>query len=367
MRRVIWMLLSLISLQTPAFALDIWCSSLMGASGTVPPISEAAIHARAAGMRANLAFRRPFDFEAYLRHVNALAIQPMPECREAVFTGRIEAADVGKIENFVLTNPVLSKVFLASPGGDLSAAMKIGRLFRSRSIETAAPWIVGAHSALSKRVLFVLANSARDGAWRYEDPINPTKPWSGSVCDGPNCLCASACFVAWAGGVKREGDALGLHRPALQDQYLVGVSPQEAQAQFQEAIRLARLYFAEMEVPQYYIEKMLDTNKDRIYLVGEDLSEYNRDPSVSYRGLGSYPPSIRDWVEASCHLISYHDLNSIIGLVELKANSLGNPRFNALYKTLLASNECESVLWSFARRKNSFNWDAAANADPAKK
>ena len=88
MHRIVWTILWLTSFQMPAYALDIWCSTLMGAYRAAPPLSKDLIKDRADGMRASPAFRRPFDFEGYLRDHNALAIQSTPECVEAVLTGK---------------------------------------------------------------------------------------------------------------------------------------------------------------------------------------------------------------------------------------------------------------------------------------
>jgi len=348
MLRIVSMLLWLVFLHTPAFALDIWCSTLTGAVASVPPYSDDKLQARAAELKDNPAFRRPLDVEVYLKDINILATKPVPECATAVFTGKIEADDVGKVEAFLHRNPRLSTVYLASLGGDLAAAMKIGRQFHNRSVETVAPSI---GTPGSERELWLLSNAAKNGSWKYLNSANAADTWGAEVCRGPDCLCASACFVAWAGGIKREGEALGLHRPTLDEQYLTSASPQQAQIQFQEAVRQTRLFLAEMEVPQFFIEKMFDTDRENVYIVGDDLSEYKNDPlKTVYRGLLGYPPSIRDWVEASCRVASSTAVSAYHAI--MLNNLPSNPRIMALGKTISDGQGCENLLWSIARAKN---------------
>ena len=150
----------------------------------------------------------------------------------------------------------------------------------------------------------------------------------------------------------RGGDALGMHRPTLQEQYLAGVSPQEAQAKFQDAVRQTKAYLAEMEVPQFYIDIMFATPKEKIYVVGEDWREYNPDPKFSYRGLTSYPPSIRDWVDAACD-VSY--LGYLERRFDLKKSSASIESARLLETMDLAIDNgirCEIAVWHSARRQN---------------
>jgi hypothetical protein len=86
---------------------------------------------------------------------------------------------------------------LLSPGGSISEAIEIGRLVQRNLISTMAPVSLGA-----TKVLFTPAGSVMP----KEDP---------AYCKGPDCICASACFLIWVGGIERSGNAIGLHRPYL--------------------------------------------------------------------------------------------------------------------------------------------------------
>jgi hypothetical protein len=53
--------------------------------------------------------------------------------------GEILPGDFEKLKNVIVNNDGARDIYLASPGGDLSEAMKIGRLIRSLKISTTAP------------------------------------------------------------------------------------------------------------------------------------------------------------------------------------------------------------------------------------
>ena len=62
-----------------------------------------------------------------------------PATAGVVFEGKIEAGDFDKFKSFILNgaNPV--EIYLASPGGDLAEAMKIGILVRNLKVIDRCP------------------------------------------------------------------------------------------------------------------------------------------------------------------------------------------------------------------------------------
>src|ERR1700691_5626736 len=57
----------------------------------------------------------------------------------AVLEGKIESGDFEKFKKFVLGNDKIVEIYLASPGGDLAEALKIGILSRMLKLSTVAP------------------------------------------------------------------------------------------------------------------------------------------------------------------------------------------------------------------------------------
>ena len=74
------------------------------------------------------------------------------------------------------------EVHIGSAGGDLGAAIGIGKQVRALHVPTHAPY--------------------------SQKCVRPLR-------DHDNCLCASACFFIWAAGSTRTGHRVYVHRPRL--------------------------------------------------------------------------------------------------------------------------------------------------------
>ena len=104
-------------------------------------------------------------------------------CRGVTIEGRIAPGDFVKFAALVLATPGANVVWLASSGGNLSEALRIGRLIRQLALEVRAP-VDRAHPLVHLQ-------------------------------DADNNTCASACFFLYVAGVSRQGSVLGIHKPAL--------------------------------------------------------------------------------------------------------------------------------------------------------
>jgi len=100
---------------------------------------------------------------------------------------------------------------LASPGGDVLEAMKIGRLIRALKLQTIIP--------------------SKDGEPQQFGANGEHRSQRPSV----NYICASACFFIFVAGIKRELDIsfsaseplLGIHRPYLSDEDLKAMTGEQ--------------------------------------------------------------------------------------------------------------------------------------------
>ena len=95
----------------------------------------------------------------------------------------------------------VSPVYLRSKGGDVEEAIKVGRLIRQLRLETEVP-------------------IRRDNEGLSLVPAT----------DAANFVCASACFLVFAGGVGRTGDFLALHRPHLSEEAARSLSDVDREA-----------------------------------------------------------------------------------------------------------------------------------------
>jgi hypothetical protein len=103
---------------------------------------------------------------------------------EVVLEGTITSGDYDKLLSFVDARwNAIGSIYLASPGGSVTEAIKIGRLVRTLKLEAIAP----AHTSSAGRKYWV----------REHKLTNPDA----------NFMCASACFLVYVAGVKRDTDA----------------------------------------------------------------------------------------------------------------------------------------------------------------
>jgi hypothetical protein len=155
--------------------------------------------------------------------------------------GNIENGDAEKfqkiVEDLKQKKITVNMLSLASSGGNANEAMQIGKIVRKSFIPTHAPF-------------------ALDYGWT----CNGYPP--GLTDD--DCDCASACFLIWAAGVYRMGNVLGIHRPYFLEEYLEALSASEAQKELALMYEKIRSYLRDMDVPEYVINKMFNTESDEI-------------------------------------------------------------------------------------------------------
>jgi hypothetical protein len=203
--------------------------------------------------------------------------------------GQIEPGDYEKLRDFLVAErgyrPYHSahcseiyedgcpeQIYLASPGGDVAEAMKIGRLIRTLGWTTKAP------SSTARQY------EIKDYQIQFPDT---------------NFMCASACFFIFVGGVYREElftyPTLGIHRPYLSTEHLKELSGGQALAAATLTRATVEKYLKEMDVPTKYVDKMFSVPKDKILWISDD------DVDVDFKG---FVPSLRDWADAKCNTLT---------------------------------------------------------------
>ena len=191
----------------------------------------------------------------------------------AVLEGKIEAGDFEKFANFILKGHNAVEIYLASTGGDLAEAMKIGLLVRILKLSTVVP---------SK----ALTNQNRDLAAARRGLKDPKH----------NYMCASACFFVFVAGIHRSSDdlgpaILGIHRPYLSEKDLKRLNRDQATVADKRTRTTVENYLKGMDVPAKYAENMYSVPKGRIRWIRND--EFGGD-------FGGFIPDLRDWVNARC-------------------------------------------------------------------
>lgn len=164
-------------------------------------------------------------------------------------TGKIEYGDSERLRN-IISKPLTPSWFyktliLDSPGGDVQEAIKLASVVREAMLETTT-----------------VRNS--DSA----PPKGQSWKWS----------CVSACFLIWVAGTERfsmqgKSFGIGLHRPFFSDEAYRNNPAEIANAQQSVTIAI-RDYLRREEIPERFIEKMLERSSREIYWLYESGDEF---------------------------------------------------------------------------------------------
>ena len=176
---------------------------------------------------------------ADIRKAESIDGSPLPG---VTIEGMIAAGDSAKLLPLVLDAEGNLVVWLASPGGNLSEALRMGALIRQLALEVRVP----------------------------DDRSRPVV----RLRDLENNTCASACFFLYAAGVRRQGSVLGIHKPSLpaEEYFSLGLDGSVvAHRRIQEA---TADYLDQMGVPSRYASMMMAGNStDMIWLTPEDIAK----------------------------------------------------------------------------------------------
>lgn len=175
--------------------------------------------------------------------------------------GPIVKGDFKRFQYLAFSDAGTGTVWLASPGGDLAEAIKIGQLVRRLKMEVWAP---------------------EANRQRWNSMIH--------ISDQRNNVCASACFFIYAAGIYRAGNLLGVHRPRFAEEDLKAMTMEQAASGQVSTSEVAAAYLHKMGIPNSIIEKAATTKPNNI----EWLTE------VEVKSLSGYIPEYEDWIEAKC-------------------------------------------------------------------
>lgn len=182
--------------------------------------------------------------------------------------GDIVAGDAQKLLDFYHAYGIAaSPVYLRSRGGDVNEAMEIGKIVRRLRLDTNAPvWDTG-----RSPVETIKLENKEDG------------------------ICASACFLVYAAGASRFGNYIGLHRPYLSEESAQFLSDVEYVALQKRTEIAIRAYLTDMEVDQYWIDRMFATNSGEVFIP----SWVEADNKV--RHLMGIVPTLEEVTLSKCH------------------------------------------------------------------
>jgi hypothetical protein len=172
-------------------------------------------------------------------------------------------------------------IYLASPGGSLIEAMKIGQLVRALRWETMVPSPITNPYVRPERIF---------ENFQLKDPK-------------ANHMCASACFFIFVAGTYRSSDGvdvdenviLGIHRPYLTDSELRSQSGDQAITSANRVRDVVEGYLKEMGVPSRYADMMFSIPKDEVRWI--DRVDFHADFNGDI-------PELKDWIDARCNKLT---------------------------------------------------------------
>lgn len=187
-----------------------------------------------------------------------------------VLEGKIEPGDYISLRNFLRNESNFKKisggVFLASPGGYVSEAIKIGNLIRALQLSTDAPSIPPPEAGRGSPAI------------RSSDLVN-----------AKHYECVSACFLIYVAGVDRKltsAGRLGLHQPRS-----LRADNGEVTAVSVGVRNAIKEYLVRMNVPENYLDLMYSLPANEVRWITQQ--EYERD-------LKGYVPVVGAFVEEKC-------------------------------------------------------------------
>jgi hypothetical protein len=169
-----------------------------------------------------------------------------------ILEGEIKPGDFDAFKRRVLGNDAVTDIYLASPGGNVGEAMKIGDLVRRLNISTVIPGKPLTNQALA-------ADAARHSVQNIRKDY----------------MCASACFFIFVAGIHRSADVpgsaiLGIHRPFLSKDSRERLDLDQATLADDQAKVSIERYLSAMNVPAKYAENMYTVPKNKILWIRND-------------------------------------------------------------------------------------------------
>jgi len=204
---------------------------------------------------------------ALMNSANAATIMNLTKPCGLFILGDIEPGDDLSFHDAVITSIRFSgithcgsftHVYVYSRGGDVRTAMKIGKQIRELKVATEGPdtrTIIGNRTERAAKCQLGIAKVAYDFSTNQGDS---------------RCICASACFMIWAAGVQREGDAILIHRPYFDPTEYKNLSAPQAEVAYQELVDESQHYLVAMGVSSSIITHMFSVDSGHAEFLTDD-------------------------------------------------------------------------------------------------
>jgi hypothetical protein len=123
--------------------------------------------------------------------------------------------------------------------------------------------------------------------------------YKGSRFKGSECVCASACFLIYVAGARRDRSYVGIHRSYLSEKATRDLGLDTASQIYARIRKPIADYLDEMGVPRRYADIMIRTSSREVY-----IPKY---PEIM-RDFYGWIPEVEEWLIAKCNTISERQL-----------------------------------------------------------
>lgn len=190
-----------------------------------------------------------------------------------LINGEIKKGDFEKFVNATLEGGVRVKyVYLASNGGNVDEALRIGRFIRAIGYSTKAPFAMPYPPKYDLKKLRPLCPK--------DIPVTKQE-----------CTCMSSCVFLYLAGVEREGDFLGVHRAFLNHKDLRQLSLENSKRAGEVISAGVNKYLLEMKSPLSLIDKVNANSSGEIEILSNEYVE---------KYLSGVSPDYQEWLIAKC-------------------------------------------------------------------
>jgi hypothetical protein len=235
-------------------------------------------------------------------------------------------------------------VVIYSPGGAVGPALQIGRYIRTLRTQTYGPYVTEPYFIGTQFCPVYSKNPREYFVMEYN--------WKTKRGDG-RCICASACFLIWAGGIWGVGNTgtlnekILIHRIAFDATEYAGLSEAEAKTRYEAAQRSVEVYLKEMGVPDFTIQRMFTIPSGRTeHLTKEEQSVLKQTPAFLGELVAARCGDSAKCFEQTRRQRFFEGAQKILGGLEDKPREQPREAADKLFKSCLLVTEQSELFYS---------------------
>jgi hypothetical protein len=179
----------------------------------------------------------------------------------------------------------VERTIIYSEGGAVQPALKIGRYIRAMRMETYGPYADEPYDPA--RIVCPVFSKVPSDYLFMEYNLRSKRGDS-------RCICASACFLIWVGGIWSPGrtgtlnEKISIHRIAFDPSQYGKLTESEAKQLYETEQHKIEAYLQEMGVPAATTQRMFTIPSERVeFLTKDELAVLKQTPAYLQEYIGA--------------------------------------------------------------------------------